>query len=194
MIFDENGFPRDTGASDFQDSSRLAGIMATFDYPNTPDLQRYIVSGQYRRHPTEKRYSMSRDQTICLFSGYKAQQLGNLVDRDYATEGDLVSPSVRNHFIRCAGGEGGWLGDQWLYLDIAWNAWVKPMEEPNQLICILWNADDKYLQLWVKMNPKWRQAINLYWCGWRKEPELAAHMISKIERRLSYKDIYQLDP
>lgn len=185
MIFDELGLPKDSGASDYQDSARLAGIMATFGHSQAPDLSKYIVSGKYRRHPVEYKYSMSRDQTVCLFSGLKAQGKVNLVDPAYNTEGDLVSPSVRNHFKRCANFATSRFGDMWLKADVLWSAFVKPMGEPNQLLCVLWNADVKYLKLWTKLNKKWKAAIEDYWCGWRGEPELAALMISKIEGRIN---------
>lgn len=185
MIFDELGLPKDTGASDYQDSARLAGIMATFGHPLTPDLSKYIVSGRYRRHPTEEKYSMSRDQTVCLFSGLKAQGKPNLVDPTYSTEGDLVSPSVRNHFKRCANYATSKIGDLNLWADILWNAFITPTGESNQLICILWNADPKFLKAWVKLNKKWKQSIEDYWCGWRGEKELATLIVSKIEGRIN---------
>jgi len=42
-------------------------------------------------------------------------------------------------------------------------------------------AGNGYVNLWVKNNPQWRKAITNYWSYWRNEPELAGHMIRKIE-------------
>lgn len=187
MIFDELGLPKDVGASDLQDSSRLAGVMATFGHPKAPDLGAYLVEGKYVRHPKEKIYSMSRDQTVCLFSGMKAQGNQKYVDAKYPTEGDLISPCIRDHFYRCAGEKrNSLLGNLWLKIDILWNAKLyDPMAESNQLICVLAHADIKFLKMWTSMNEHWKESITEYWNGWRGEPELSALMIHKIERRLS---------
>ncbi len=184
MLFDELGLPKEIGATDLQDSSRLAGIMATFGHEKAPFLGAYLVDGKYVRHPKEKIYSMSRDQTVCLFSGMKAQGNERYVDAKYPTEGDLISPSVRDHFYRCAGiNRNTSLGNLWLKLDIIWHSKFYPLNEPNQLLCVLAHADVKYLRMWVYKNPKWKESIIEYWNGWRGEPELSELMISKIERR-----------
>lgn len=186
MIFDDMGLPKDTGASDLQDSSRLAGIMATFGHPKAPNCALYRVNGKYVRHPKEYRYTFSRDQTTCLFAGLAAQGLQHMVDANYATEGDIVSPSYRDHFRRCAGIRiHSFLGSLNLKLDILWHSKLYPLNESNQILSVLAHADIKYLKMWTSLNKKWKESITLYWNGWRGEPELSELMISKVERRLS---------
>lgn len=182
MIIDHLGLPKDTGASDLQDSSRLAGIMAVFNHPLAPDCSKYCISpGKYVRHPEEYKYTFSRDQAVCLLAGLLAQGRTSYVDPDYKTEGDVVTPAIRGHFRRCAGKFGTWLGDKWLIVDIYFNAKIAPMNEPNQLICVLMtHTDEKYLKMWTDLNKKWKESITEYWCGWRGEPELADLMIKTI--------------
>lgn len=84
MIF-QNGLPVDKGATDAMDSARLAGVMATFDYPNFDKslLIQYLVEkdGQLMavRHPVEggkederpsnNPLNFTRDQLMCLAAG-----------------------------------------------------------------------------------------------------------------------------
>jgi len=183
MIFDNKGFPRDNGASDWQDSARLAGIMTLFGWPRHVPLEPYLdlMERRYVRHPKERLYDMSRDQAVCLVAGYWKQGEYELVDRSLVDGKDIFSPSVRGHFRRCQGRSASALQNLWLRLDIMYSAYIKPMDEPNQLICILMVAGPEYVRLWRKHNKKWKEAIRLYWCGWRGESELAELMISKIE-------------
>ena len=86
MIFDKKGLPKDTGASDYMDSSRLAGLMALFEHPKAPDLQNYLVRVSYStwhqgvRHPDEypsnNPKNFTRDQLVPLVAGLNKQ--GNI--------------------------------------------------------------------------------------------------------------------
>lgn len=183
MIFDDMGLPRDNGSTDWQDSARLAGVLALFQYPveKEIDLTLYITEDKYVRHPKEYRYDFSRDQAVCLMAGLWIDGLPYLVDRNSITGKDFLSPSVRGHIRRCQNREANWFQNLWLKLDIYWNAFCDPLSEPNQLICMLVVAGPKYVKLWTKLNPMWRVAITTYWCGWRDEPDLAMHMIKRIE-------------
>lgn len=189
MIFDVWDLPRDEGASDKQDSARLAGLAVLFGlYPEIP-LWGYVMrKGHYVRHPKEYIYTMSRDQTICLFAGLWAQKRFDLIDPGYNTEGDLVSPAVRGHFRRCARLDSTWFQDAWLMADVYAHAWINPMGEPNQLIAMMMVADPKFLRMWCRLNKSWRQSILNYWCqgegAWRGEIQLAHKMISVIEERI----------
>lgn len=195
MKFDRYGLPSDFGSSDSQDSARAAGLCVLFDLHPEIDLTMYssnttadVRTRKYFRHPHESIYSMSRDQTICLFAGMWKQKLFHLVNPDYKTEGDLVSPGARGHFRRCARLEANFFQDAWLMADVYVHAWINPLSEPNQLISMLMVADVKYLKLWCRLNKQWRDSILNYWClndgAWRGEPELASKMISVIEEKI----------
>lgn len=81
MIFDSHGLPRDTGATDFADSARLAGLLATFDHPDIDSFQlaSYVVNGdQGVRYPyqdpmgnlsSNNPKNFTRDQLLCLAAG-----------------------------------------------------------------------------------------------------------------------------
>lgn len=189
MKFDRWGLPSDFGSNDFQDSARAAGMCVLFGLHPDIDLSLYTNGrGQYWRHPAEYIYTMSRDQAICLFAGMWAQKRFDLVDPNYDTEGDLVSPAVRGHFYRCSRRESNWFQDAWLMADVYVHAWFNPLGEPNQLIAMLMVADVKYLKAWCKLNKNWRQSILNYWCenegAWRGERELAEKMIKVIEEKI----------
>jgi hypothetical protein len=191
MIFDKLGLPKETGASDLQDSSRLAGIMETFGYrPNgSIPLEKYVIVENdktvYCRHPLERRYNFSRDQTLCLVAGLASQGKYDLVNLDYVDGKDIFSPSHRGHIARCQGRKATFLQDAWLWLNVVYAANFKILEEPNKILCMLMLADKKFLKYYLRTNKQWRQAILNYWAendgAWRGERELALHMIAVLE-------------
>ena len=180
------------GHPDSQDSARAAGLCVLFDLHPEIDLTMYTSKStnerKYFRHPLESIYSMSRDQTIPLFAGMWKQKLFHLVDPNYATEGDLVSPAVRGHFRRCARYDSNFFQDAWLMADVYVHAWITPLGEPNQLISMMMVADPKFLRAWCKLNKNWKKSITEYWSegpgAWRNEPELANKMIQVIEEKI----------
>lgn len=192
MKFDRYGLPSDFGSTDKQDSARAAGLCVLFDLHPEIDLTMYTSKltneRKYFRHPHESIYSMSRDQTICLFAGMWKQKLFDLIDPNYATEGDLVSPAVRGHFRRCRRLDSNWFQDAWLMADVYAHAWFNPTGEPNQLISMLMVADPKFLRAWCKLNKHWRTSIQIYWYmgegAWRGERELGEKMIKVIEEKI----------
>lgn len=198
MIFDELGLPRDSGATDLQDSARLAGLMVTFGFDLTQNriipLEKYVVtiptlgSTYYVRHPLEHKYDFSRDQAICLLAGLHKAGLYRLIDKNYIDGKDIFSPSHRGHIKRCQGKKPNILEENWLWLDVLYSCFYQPMGEPNQLLCMLMVADPKYLKFWLKYNKHWRDAIKEYWCegagAWRGERDLAEHMISILESKV----------
>lgn len=185
MIFDELGLPKEMGASDLQDSARLAGIMQVFGW-DLP-LDHYLMrkpgeKSYYVRHPKEIKYDFSRDQAVCLMAGYHFAGLPQFVDKSCVTGKDFFSPSVMGHVARCEGKKATWFQNLWLKIDILWNAFFAPLSESNQLICMLMVAGPEYLKLWTDMNDEWETSIRNYWYGWRGEPELANKMIDTIKR------------
>jgi len=183
MIFDDYRLPRDTGATDLQDSARLAGIMTVIGWPQRIPLDRYLAHypARYVRHPQESIYDFSRDQAVCLMAGFGKLGQSIYVNADLIRGSDLLPPSVRGHIRRCQGLKANWFQDLWLKADILFNAYCVPLSESNQLICMMIIAGPSYVKLWTMSNEKWKQSIEDYWCGWRGEPELAAAMINYIE-------------
>lgn len=197
-VYDDLGLPRDNGATDFNDSARLAGIMAVVDDSRITEkeLFRYIKNGTtVERHPNESKYDLSRDQLMCYLAGYYC--LGCHIKYRWISENiffkyingiskDLVTPSVRNHIALCTGMKTSWIGYQWLKLDIWYcGKFSKIDTEINQLLCLCIVAGPEYVRRFVKANPKWREQINYYWRdSFRNEPEIAKMLIKKIESYL----------
>lgn len=185
MKIDALGLPQENGASDLQDSARLAGIMATFNYPAIIFLSKYFDGFKYVRHPSEYRYTFSRDQTLCYIAGLKTQSLEKIVDLKYVNGIDIFTPAHRGHVARCQGKKTNWFQDLWFWFDVWRAAKFDKLGEPNQILCQMMIADKKFLKFWLKENYMWREAIEEYWCkgqgAWRGEPELAAHMIKVLE-------------
>lgn len=188
MKFDSLGLPQENGATDLQDSARLAGIMTAFNWPRKIELREYFIfEGRrhiYVRHPLERKYDFSRDQFICLAAGFRAQDRQFYVNSSFVTGKDFLSPSVKGHEARCQGASANWFQDLWLYADILYHAKVTPLGEPNQLLCMMRRADRKFIRFWVNQNKQWAESILNYWCqgpgAWRGETELAHHIISEV--------------
>ncbi len=201
MIFDDLGLPKVSGATDLQDSAALAGIMTTFGWPQAIDLKQYIVFENcyrgfvYVRHPVEdKGYDFSRDQFICLIAGLRTSGvIGNFyVSKHRITGHDLLTPSVHGHIARCQGGKANWFQDAWFWADLWFSAKFKPLDELNQLFCMMMVADPKFIRWYCKANPQWEKALRIYWYeglgvglgDWRDEEELCEWMILKIREKL----------
>lgn len=204
MIFDNLGLPKDNGATDLQDSARLAGLMTVFGWPKEIPLSNYlsvssksvstnssqmISTKRYVRHPLETKYDFSRDQAICLMAGfYCGKYLSSWVDKKFVDGKDFFSPSHMGHVRVCQGLAPRWYQKLWLWFDVLYSCFYQPMGEPNQILCMLMVADKKYLKFWLKYNKHWRDAIREYWCEgageWRGERELAEHMIKVLESKV----------
>jgi hypothetical protein len=216
MIFDSHGLPKDTGASDYADSARLAGLMGTFGHPDmtAEKIALYVIGDQGVRYPfvdptgnlsSNNPKNFTRDQLNCLAAGlnvlrrpdlalklYRAAQYRNW--RGQNTEADVIGSTKKfpngadiflfdtmSHLKTCAGQGPTIMGRINLIIDICFNAWVKPMAEPNQIMCLCKIAGPKYVKLLRKLNKKLDAAIREYWCGWRGEPEFAEFLIEKFQ-------------
>lgn len=189
MIFDNLGLPKENGADDLQDSARLAGLLSVFHIgENKIDLTLYIKEKRYIRHPNEYIYDFSRDQALCLMAGLYAQRLYHLVDLRLVTGHDIFSPSHRGHVKRCQNKKANWFENLWLKAEILYQAKFKPLNEPNQLLCMMVVAGVDYLKIWTDNNPQWSEAIINYWCGWRGEPQLAAELIADVQYAITPAD------
>jgi hypothetical protein len=158
--------------------------MGLLHHPQTPDLTRYVIKGKYVRHPIEgNKYPFSRDQLIPLVAGLRAQGYRNFVDIAYDPEnGDWISPSQRDHIMRCRGMADSWLGKLWLNADIAWAKYINPEAELNQLIAMLVIAGPEYVRKFKHNNKSWQLSLQNYWCTWRNEKEFCEFMIDMLER------------
>ena len=193
MIF-ENGYPKVNGATDYEDSSHLAGILAIMDHPEAVDCRKYIefrpLSGpiRYFRCPASL-YDFSRDQFILLAAGLIKQGYGNLVNLKYVNGKDIMPPSVRG-LVRIAQGKQPLCYQiAWLKAEIYWHSYIQPLDEPFQLIALCMTYGDEYLKLWTKKNTLWQWSIRRYLSqldgAWRNEPELAEFVIDKIKEKIS---------
>lgn len=205
MIF-ENGYPRVNGASDFDDSSHLAGILAITNYKDTVDCRRYIktefirdtdsiissIYGVLKKHTYVRcentKYDFSRDQFILLAAGLIKQGYGDLVDLDYVTGRDIMPPSVRGMVRIAQAKKPYWFQKLWLKAEIYWHSYVQPLDEPNQIIALCSVYGDEYLKLWTVKNSLWRWSIRRYLSeldgAWRNEPELAEWVIKYVEGKI----------
>lgn len=198
-----DGLPVDSGASDEKDSSRLAGLLALFHHSSAPSLKEYVILNSIPvRHPTRANnpFDFSRDQLICLSAGIWSQGHYDICNNLYqqATHsfcrapnwkeddgtrklfgGDILLPHHMNHLKRCAGKKISF--DPLLILDIIFNALFTPKRESNQLLSLVIVAGPAYVRFYKKITPQWREALLLYWSGWRNEKELALFLIDKIE-------------
>lgn len=188
MIFDRLGLPKDNGADDFADSARLAGLLTVFEWHQHTSLKKYIINEVdktvYVRHPNERKFDFSRDQTIPFIAGLYKQGLWYCVSEKYVDGKDWFSPSHKGHFRRCMAEKATWFQDLWLWIDVLWASFVAQMEENNQLLSILMIADVKYLKFYTKYNKLWEANVKSYWCNWRNEKELAEHIINKVKLRI----------
>lgn len=187
MRFDDLGLPIEDNASDLQDSVRLAGILTTFQWPRQIPILGYLQLQRYVRHPREYIYDLSRDQYVCLISGFKKAGLSEWVDRKYVNGKDLMSPTITGHEQRCKGLKASLWQDTWLVGDILayaleclWN-----IDEPNQLLCMVDIAGPKWTKFFCAITP-WKKALRKYWIETRTKPEveLVEHVIKYIEEKI----------
>ena len=199
MRFDDvYKLPRPNGATDYNDSSHLAGMLAVTNHPEQVPCEKYVVArivdrdtaiANYTRHPLESRYDFSRDQATMLMAGLIAQGYNDFVNLSFITGRDLLPPSVRG-MVRIAQGKRPYFYQSiWLKLEIYWHSYFQPLEESNQIIALCSVYGDEYLKLWTKHNKLWKWSVRRYWgaldCEWRDEKELGEHIVSYVERRIT---------
>lgn len=178
----KDGYPKPNGASDFEDSSHLAGMMAVTEHKDAPDLRQYLAYTTrgfiYERNPWTK-IDFSRDQYIMLACGYIKQHNPEYVNRAYITGKDFIPPSVRGiEELKPT-----LLQRLWFKAEILFHAYCNPMGEPCQIIALALTYGKEYVDLWKRHNEKWRESIREYWSGWRGEPEFAEHIINYLESK-----------
>jgi hypothetical protein len=179
MIFDEiYKLPKPNGASDYNDSSHLAGLLAVIDHPKAVDCRDYVVDrtidrdtvmGRYTRHPSESRYDFSRDQAIMIMSGLIAQGRNEYVNLSFINGRDILPPSVRGIPRIAHGKKPRFYQSWWLKGEIYWHSYLQPLDEPNQIIALCSVYGDEYLKLWTKQNKLWEWSINFYFGGYSRD-------------------------
>lgn len=189
MIF-VDGYPKITGASDLEDSSHLAGILAIFEHPAAVDCRRYITGASgdvfYIRCPNSKN-DLSRDQAWLLMTGLLKQGYGFLVKRKYIRGKDMIYHSLKGLETIANRGRPYFWQKWWAIIEVWIHATWQPLEEPFQTIA----ACEAYglYEFWTSRNKLWRWSIRRYLSQldgeWRQEKELAEWVIKEIERRVS---------
>lgn len=196
MRFDEFGYPAPSGASDFADSSHLAGILAVTEHPQAVNCMKYVMQAPkfYVRHPYETRYDFSRDQATCLMSGLIKQGYNEYVNLAFITGRDILPPSVRGLVRIAQGKKPTFIQRLWLKAEIYWHGYLQPLDEPFQIMCMVMTYDafagnNELLKLWTIKNKLWRWSIRRYFSqldgAWRGEHELAEYIIQFVESRLN---------
>lgn len=163
---------------------------------------KYFDGLNFLRHPIEGNINKySRDQLICFVAGfykvfkqtgYKSTILRYAALVYRPENGDIITPSQRNHLKICAELPRSWLGDMWFWFDVYWHCYISPLSEPNQLICMMLTHPNKsYLKYWVSHNSSWLKSIRYYWFegpgAWREEPGLTVRMVTRILVEVSKK-------
>jgi len=204
-----SGLPTVNGASDFKDSSMVAGTLVWLGLSDV-DLSSYFINGLPVRHPTETGANLpntfSRDQMIMLAAGLYKQGRTDLVksmlDRVIISNstapnsheydgskklfgGDLMLPHHIGYLIACSGLPQGISPLKWLVKEIKFNAKWTPLREPNQLIAMCDIAGPEYVKFYKEKTPEWKKAISDYWFenegAWRGEKEVGLALIDKVE-------------
>jgi len=186
-----NDLPVIQGASDCMDSAFWCGMLITFDYPG---IDKSIVAKYFDKHNNLVRHPVecndpcdfSRDQMVPLISamdqGLALMYYNKMKDRHFiAPNGDVLSPSVVNHLKICAGIKPSFLGKLNLIADVLWSAFVYKQHEVNQLLCLCKVAGPGYMKLLKLLKRDLASNIIDYYSGWRREPELASHLIKVLE-------------
>ncbi len=194
MIFDGKIFKIE-GASDMEDCSMFAGLIALFEYDTNSKFGGFVRFGYFfepfGRFPPERyvrcpgsKYNFSRDQFLCISAGmWKSGYPTQFISYKLVDGKDILSPANRGHELRCQNKKSNWFYDLWLKAEILFHAYATPTEESNQLIAMMIVAGDDYLKLWTKHNPKWRESISLYWDSWRNEKDFGLHVIETIKQK-----------
>jgi hypothetical protein len=202
MIFDELNCPRDTGATDFKDSFRLAGMMTLFNYPHPVDMKQYmsIVDGYYIRHPKVglNEDDMSLDQAEVGMAGLWKQTGPKYISENRVIGKDWKRPDFMGHVRRMQGLKASWFQSLCLLLALLWHCWRTPLAEPNRMLAKLRVAGRDWMYLYMSLNKSWRLGLRRYWYegwiefdennnpktegAWRGEKDLCEHIINELEK------------
>ena len=186
-----NGYPKISGASDLEDSSHLAGILAITEHPNQVVCIAYVDADFFSRKIFYKRcinskYDFSRDQAWPLMVGLLKQNYKGNVRASFITGKDFIPPSLHGVETIAKRGKPYFFQKWWAMLEVYIHAKFQPLEEPFQTIA----ACEAYglYKFWTSRNKLWKWSIKRYLCeldgAWRNEKELADHVIKYVESRI----------
>lgn len=196
MIF-LSGYPKIQGASDLEDSSHLAGILAITEHPQAVDCTKYVVPKsmnyliplsavfKYIRCPNSVN-SFSRDQAWLLMVALLKQGKKHQVDTNLIDGKDFIPPSLKGVETIAKRGKPYFWQKWWAMCEVWIHAKLQPLEEPFQTIA----ACEAYglYEFWTSRNKLWRWSILRYLAqldgAWRGEPELAEWVINYIENKI----------
>lgn len=114
--------------------------------------------------------------------GYRAQNTEKDIPgstKKFPDGADFLDPSHVGYMKICAGLKANWFEKAWMLARIKIASKFSPLKEPNNIIVM--SIVYGYADILRKSNPQIYAAINLYWKGWRAEPELAGMLIKKLE-------------
>ena len=190
------------------DSARLAGLMSVFDHSKKVQLTKYCDGDVILRSPVKSDHmsddrevnpnNVTLDQIVPVLSSlegpyrrtvacgvkwrsYRAQNIeadASGTKKPWWNGPDIATPPVRefvNNIIYNT------RKTFWLTAAILFHAYVTPMAEPHQLICIIQVTDKSLFKLWTKHNKKWQECLLDYWGGWRQEREFGEFLIERIK-------------
>jgi hypothetical protein len=186
----KDGYPKPNGASDWEDSSHLAGILVLIDHPQAPDMMKYYDGSKYIRCIGSK-YDCSRDQGVMIMSACLKQGFKGLVNIKYINGKDILLPSVHGIQSIAETGKYSWLQSKTLELEIDFKCRNEGsmIGEPFQdmVKCMAYDlatGGNYWLKMWTTKNYLWDLAILKYLRAgddrWRNEPELAEYVIKYV--------------
>lgn len=192
--------PYDPTYGDGGDSSRSTGIMATFgsDFDKLKINRHYVGNGLLVRHPKQHEWdrpnNFSRDQLIPILSGLAACKddytikkifLAHLKRGFFCQNYDLTNPAVIGQMIL---GAKLWylypfliVSYLWHFIEILFNAYVKPDNEQNQIMCQCMQF--KTVKIYKHFFTYWEDAVHEYWSTFpfRDQQEIAIQIMNNFK-------------
>lgn len=185
------------------DASRSTGIMACFGSEEDLAVVHEHCDGfGFVRHPEQEKWNdyrnFSRDQLIPLLAGLRAKNDSRLTGiARTQLEGTIGWPFLFGigfapnldplgwdsmwHYILCARYYPlYWFAPMGYFaqiIHILFNCFVTPMEEQNQVICMVHTSG--LGKFYRTFHPCWKESLRVYWGGWRDQSEIAEFMIQK---------------
>jgi hypothetical protein len=201
MKFDEYGYPYPNGATDSEDSSHLAGVLAITKHPQAVDCERYIFTREivendfiisslptrvilknYYRRCINPKYDLSRDQAWLLMVALLLQGKNDLVRTEFINGKDIIYPSLKGVEAIAKRGKPYFWQYYWAKLEVYIHAKFQPLKEPFQTIAAC-EVYDLY-EFWTKHNEFWRDSIRAYFAGLSNDSFMMSFKQSSLLRGL----------